>query len=115
MVKHQSVTYVSDCRFYCTMIAAKRILYKMTKICTNTQKDIKVLHLSIKLYLYTLSGYTSGTSNQETTNYITTWIRNIPTYLVVWLQRPDVDFGDQFGGKTDNKIKDEIKICEHTI
>ena len=87
----------------------------MTKICANTQKDIKVLHLSIKLYLYTLSGYTSGASNQETTNYITTWIRNIQTYLVVWLQRPDVDFGDQFGGKTGNKTKDEITVREHTV
>ena len=77
----------------------------MTKICASTQQEIKVLHLSIKLFLYTLSAYTSGASNQETTNYITIWIRNVQTYLVEWLQKPDVDFGDQFGGKTGNKNK----------
>ena len=110
-----STCYVSHYRFYCTLLAAKRILYKMTKICSNTQKEIKMLHLSIKLFLYTLSAYTSGGSNQETTNYITKWVRNVQTYLVEWLQRPDVDFGDQFGGKTGNKTKDEIKVCDHII
>ena len=108
-----SIFHVSHYRFYCTLIAAQRILYKITKICANTQQEIKVLYLCIKLFLYTLSAYTSGASNQETTNYITIWIRNVQTYLVEWLQKPDVDFGDQFGGKTGNKTKDEIKVCDY--
>ena len=84
----------------------------MIQICTNGQKDIEMLRLSIKLYLYTLSAYTSGTS-KETTDFITEYLCNVETYLVTWLHKSDVDLGDHFGGKTGNKLKDEIKVCKY--
>ena len=95
-------------------MAAKRILKKMIQICANGQKDIEMLCLSIKLYLYTLSAYTSGTVKQ-TAEIITTYLCNVETYLIAWLRKSDVDLGDHFGGKTGNKLKDEIKVCEYMI
>ena len=95
-------------------MAAKHILKKMILICANTQKDIEVLHLSIKLYLYTLSAYTSGAS-KGTADFIAQYLGNVETYLVAWLKKSDVDLGDHFGGKTGSKLKGEIKVCGYMI
>ena len=95
-------------------MAAKRILKKMILICANTQKDIELLHLSIKLYLYTLSAYTSGSSTGSA-DFIAKYLGNVETYLVAWLKKSDVDLGDHFGGKTGSKLKGEIKVCDYMI
>ena len=101
----------SHYRFYCTLIAAKRMLNKMIKICSNAQENFKVLHLSLKLYLYALSHYTSGV-NGNAKQIIADYINDVKAYLEEWMHRPDISFGIRFGGKNGNKIKDEVKVCE---
>ena len=100
----------SYCRFYCTLVAAKCILDKMRKICSNTQEHISVLYFCLKLYLYALSYYTSGVGGDEARYAIANHINDVQVYLLGWLQKSDVSFGDYFGGKGGNKIKDEIKV-----
>lgn len=82
----------------------------MRKICSNTQENITVLFFCLKLYLYALSYYTSGIGGNEARYTITNYINDVQVYLLGWLHKPDVNFGDYFGGKGGTKIKDEIKV-----
>ena len=103
----------SHYRFYCTLVAAKRILNKMINICTNAQGNITVLYFSLKFYLYALNNYASGVGD-EAKQIITDYINDAHTYLLRWLHRADIGFGHKLGGKKGNKIKDEVKVCKYT-
>ena len=101
-------------RFYCIFIAAKSILSKMIKICSNAQENITVLYFSLKLYLYALSYYTSG-MDDGAEQIIAECISKAKDYLIEWLHRPDIGYGANFGGNNSNKLKDEIKVCGFAI
>ena len=81
------------------------------KVCSNVKEDIKVLCLSLQLYLYALSHYISGVDN-EAKQIITEYMDSVQTCLVEWLQRPDIGFGDHLDGKSNNKIREEFKVCD---
>ena len=97
--------------FHCTLIAAKCIFHKVTKFCSNVKQDIKVLCLSLQLYLYALSHYTSGV-DIEAKKIITEYMDSVQTCFVEWLERPDIGFGNHLDGKSNSKIRDEIKVCD---
>ena len=83
----------------------------MIKICSSSQDNIRVVYFSLKLYLYALSYYTSGVGD-EAKQIVTNYINDVQAYLVGWLCRHDIGFGNKFGGKNGNKIKDEVKVCK---
>ena len=87
----------------------------MANVCSSGPENIRTLCFSLKLYLYALSAYASGAGDDEVEQIISKYIEDAQMYLIGWLNRPDVDFGNYFGGKNCNKIKDEIKVCEYTI
>lgn len=84
----------------------------MMKICSNSQDNMKILYLSLKLYLYALNSYASRVDD-EAEQIITSYINDVQACLMAWLRRPDFGFGNHFGGKNANKIKDEVKVCEY--
>ena len=101
-------------RFYCTFSAAKSILGKMIKICSNSQENIQVLYFSLKLYLYALSYYTSGLDDGAE-QIIAECVGKVKGYLIEWLHRPDIGYGANFGGNNSSKLKDEIKVCGYAV
>ena len=84
----------------------------MMKICSNSQENIKMLYYSLNLYLYALNYYASRVAD-EAEQIIANYINDVQACLNGWLRRPDIGFGNHFGGKNANKIKDEIKVCEY--
>ena len=96
-------------RFYCTLIAAKQILTKMIVICSNEEDDIKMLYSSINLYLYALNAY-AAVAGSDANRIISDFMTDLQAFLIGWLQRPTIGFGDRFGGKSNKKIRDEIKV-----
>ena len=83
----------------------------MTKICSNTHENIKVLLVSLKLCLCALTAYASRVRT-EPKKIIIQCLSYVGIHLVEWLQRPNINFGDHFGGKNGSKIKEEIKVCK---
>ena len=114
LVNHCIICFWFQYRFYCTLIAAKRILNKMTSICSSGPENIEVLHFSLKLVLYALNAYASGVGD-DAKQIIKEHILDVQAYLVNWLNRPEVEFGSHFGGKNGNKMKVEVKVCGYTI
>jgi len=70
---------------------------------------------SLKLYLCVLSVYASGVDDDEAAQITIEYTTDMQACFESWLQNPDIGFGDYFGRKNDNKIKDEIKVCKYAI
>ena len=89
--------------YYSTMVAAKRILVKLAKVCVNSTD---LFYWSIKLCLITLSGYISKTDSLG--ENVSSAITDIQKSFMAWF--PSTGFGDYFGGKNGKMIKNEIKV-----
>ena len=106
------IILVLYCRFYCTMVAAKRILVKLPNICVNTPDKISLFYWSTKLCLVALSAYISKSDGPG--ENVSSEITNVQTSFMAWFS--STEFGDYFGGKYGKLIKDEIKVrfCTYT-
>ena len=86
----------------------------MTSICSSGPENIEVLYFSLKLVLYALNAYASG-ERDDAKQTIKEHILDVQASLVNWLNRPEVEFGSHFGGKSGNKMKVEVKVCGYII
>ena len=97
--------YVLYSRFYCTMVAAKRILIKLAKICATNSPDS--IYWSIKLCLVALNSCTSKSDGLG--DNVSNCIIDVQGSFMTWFQ--STEFGECFGGKGGKMIKSEIKVC----
>ena len=91
------------------MDATKRALFKLTDVCGSSPHHIAVFSWTIRLYLMTLSAYTSNTAEHE--KNVSSYVTDVSKHFVAWFKKPSLGFEDSFGGKNGKKIKNEIKVC----
>jgi len=97
------------------MLATNNILSKLAEICHNTFDHTAILLMTIKLYLSALSAYCKSSQLVDNDVQVTGHVTDAQVCVIKWLLKPNIGFGEYFGGKNGKKIKEELKVCWFVI